>query len=366
MIEVKNLVKRYGNHLAVNNISFTVEKGQVLGLLGLNGAGKSTTMNIITGYISATEGSVTINGHDIFENPELAKKEIGYLPETPPLYMDMTVDEYLRFVAELKKVKKEEVLPQIERIIDTVKLQDVRSRLIKFLSKGYKQRVGIAQALIGNPEVIILDEPTVGLDPKQIIEIRDFIKELSKTHTVILSSHILPEVSAICDHIVIINKGKVVASDSTKNLSNQASSQNSLLIRVKCSKESVQEIISTIPSIERFEFKISEEPQTIDVELHGEKGTDIRQDVFESFSKANCPILLMKSSQMTLEDIFIKLTSDDAILDYDTQDEEVAEVNKKESVKVNEREKDNTDNKTNIKGKSSNRDKSDKKEGDKK
>ena len=214
MIEVKNLVKKYGSHLAVDHLNFTVDTGQIYGFLGPNGAGKSTTMNIMTGYLGATEGEVLINGHNILEEPEAAKKCIGYLPEMPPLYTDMKVKEYLRFVAELKKIPKKERQEQIEKVMLMVKIMDVQDRLIKNLSKGYKQRVGLAQAILGFPEIIILDEPTVGLDPKQIIEIRELIRELAKEHTVILSSHILAEIQEVCDYIMIISKGKLVASDT--------------------------------------------------------------------------------------------------------------------------------------------------------
>ena len=217
MIEVTNLVKKYGKHTAVNNISFTVKEGEILGFLGPNGAGKSTTMNMITGYIASTEGTVTIDGHDILEEPEKAKKFIGYLPEQPPLYFDMTVLEYMKFAADLKKIPKDKKKAMIEEVMDMVKITDMKNRLIKNLSKGYRQRVGLAQAILGYPEVIILDEPTVGLDPKQIIEIRDLIKSLKKKHTVILSSHILSEVSAVCDYVLIISHGKLVASDTPDN-----------------------------------------------------------------------------------------------------------------------------------------------------
>lgn len=219
MIEIQNLTKSYGQIKAVDDISFTVEKGEVLGFLGPNGAGKSTTMNIITGFIPSTEGTVKVNGFDIMESPAEVKRRIGYLPELPPLYMDMTVSEYLNFAADLKNVSKRQKKSQMTDIMDLVKLTDVRGRLIKNLSKGYKQRVGLAQALMGNPEVLILDEPTVGLDPKQIIEIRKLIKALGKQHTIILSSHILPEVSAVCERVVIINKGKIAAVDTPENLS---------------------------------------------------------------------------------------------------------------------------------------------------
>lgn len=308
MIEVSNLVKRYGNHLAVNNLSFTVDRRQILGFLGPNGAGKSTTMNIITGYLSATEGTVKINGYDIYEQPEKAKKEIGYLPETPPLYIDMTPYEYLKFVAELKGVEKSKQQNMIKDIMKTVKIEDVSERLIKNLSKGYKQRVGLAQALVGYPEVLILDEPTVGLDPKQIIEIRDFIKKLSNKHTIILSSHILSEISAICDRVMIINKGELVASDTPENLSRLLSGSGSLIIRAKGNKKTVDEILSRVGQLKEVVYKNSNEPGTTDAIVFSNDEADIREGIFRAFSQANQPILMMKANELTLEEIFLQVT----------------------------------------------------------
>ena len=236
MIEVNNLVKKYGDHTAVDHLSFKIEKGKIYGFLGPNGAGKSTTMNMITGYIASTEGTVTIDGHDILDEPEEAKKCIGYLPEQPPLYFDMTVLEYMKFVADLKKIPKDKKASMIEEVMDMVKISDMRNRLIKNLSKGYRQRVGLAEAIMGYPEVIILDEPTVGLDPKQIIEIRTLIKNLKKKHTVILSSHILSEVSAVCDYVLIISHGKLVASDTPENLGKLAEGSNTLDMLIKGDK----------------------------------------------------------------------------------------------------------------------------------
>ena len=243
MIEVENLTKKYGSHVAVDNLSFRVERGMIYGFLGPNGAGKSTTMNMMTGYIAATSGTVKINGYDILKNPEQAKKSIGYLPELPPVYPDMTVYEYLRFVAELKKVKKNERQVQIEDVMKQTHIEDVKGRLIKNLSKGYKQRVGLAQAIIGYPEVIILDEPTVGLDPKQIIEIRELIRELAKKHTIILSSHILSEVSAVCDHIMIISKGKLVASDTPEGLMTLLKGGRQMKLSVLGEQSKVEELL---------------------------------------------------------------------------------------------------------------------------
>ena len=249
MIEVENLTKKYGSHVAVDNLSFRVERGMIYGFLGPNGAGKSTTMNMMTGYIAATSGTVKINGYDILKNPEQAKKSIGYLPELPPVYPDMTVYEYLRFVAELKKVKKNERQAQIEDVMKQTQIEDVKGRLIKNLSKGYKQRVGLAQAIIGYPEVIILDEPTVGLDPKQIIEIRELIRELAKKHTIILSSHILSEVSAVCDHIMIISKGRLVASDTPEGLMTLLKGGRQMKLSVLGEQSKVEELLQSMESV---------------------------------------------------------------------------------------------------------------------
>ncbi|MDF2473164.1 MAG: hypothetical protein K0R21_946 [Anaerocolumna sp.] len=310
MIEVKNLVKQYGNHLAVDNLSFTVEKGQILGFLGPNGAGKSTTMNILTGYISATEGTVVVDGHDIFDEPEEAKKCIGYLPELPPLYPDLTVREYLNFVADLKQVKRSEKAQMIDKIMNMTKVTDVAGRLIKHLSKGYKQRVGLAQAIIGFPEVLILDEPTVGLDPMQITWIRDLIKDLKKNHTIILSSHILSEVSAVCDQIIIINKGRLIVSDSADNLSKHITGSNQLHLQVKGDKEAIQNILQTMEAVSSFEF----DKETIDgftsLTVYYRDNQDVREEIFYAFSDARCAIIEMHSTHMSLEDIFLEVTQD--------------------------------------------------------
>lgn len=310
MIEVKNLVKRYGDHLAVDNLSFTVDKGQILGFLGPNGAGKSTTMNIITGYISATEGSVVVGGHDIFEEPEEAKKCIGYLPELPPLYPDMTVKEYLNFVADIKSVPRAEKQKMLNKIMNLTKIADVSERLIKHLSKGYKQRVGLAQAIIGFPDVLILDEPTVGLDPMQIIEIRDLIKELSKNHTIILSSHILSEVSAICDRVMIINRGKLIVSDTPDNLSKHISGSTGLHLLVKGEKEKVKAALEAIPDLTSVEFEEKAAKGFVKLSAYYDEGKDIREAVFYALSDLRCPIFEMSSSTMSLEDIFLEVTQD--------------------------------------------------------
>ncbi len=312
MIEVKNLVKQYGDHIAVDHLSFTVEKGQIYGFLGPNGAGKSTTMNIMTGYLSATEGEVIINGHNIFEEPEEAKKCIGYLPEQPPLYMDMTPLEYLYFVAELKKIPKADRAQMIADIMKLVKITDVCERLIRNLSKGYKQRVGLAQAIMGYPEIIILDEPTVGLDPKQIIEIRDLIKTLSEKHTVILSSHILSEVSAVCDYVMIIAHGKLVASDTPDNLSKLMLGSNVLDLTIKGNKTMIHEMVSALPDIDSMEVHDSAEPGCVDIVVKSPQNVDVREELFYKFSEAKCPIMMMKSSNMSLEEVFLELTTDKA------------------------------------------------------
>jgi len=290
MIEVSNLTKKYGNHLAVDNLSFKVEKGQIYGFLGPNGAGKSTTMNIMTGYLAATSGTVVINGHDIVKEPEEAKKSIGYLPELPPVYVDMTVGEYLQFVAELKKVPAKERKEQIRKVMEMTDIVDMEKRLIKNLSKGYRQRVGLAQAILGFPEVIILDEPMVGLDPKQIIEIRDLIRELGKNHTVILSSHILSEVSAVCDHIMIIAHGKLVASDSPEGLQKLKGDEEEAQMLIKGSREELEKIASMIAETE---------------------GTNV-----------TCEML---HTQKSLEDIFLELTGEETMAEEDSNSSEDAE-----------------------------------------
>lgn len=308
MIEVRNLVKRYGTHLAVDHLSFTVEKGQIYGFLGPNGAGKSTTMNIMTGYLGATEGEVLINGHNILEEPEEAKKCIGYLPEMPPLYLEMRVREYMDFAAELKKIPKKERKSAVEQAMKMVKLTDVENRLIKNLSKGYKQRVGLAQAILGFPEIIILDEPTVGLDPKQIIEIRELIRELAKKHTVILSSHILAEIQEVCDYIMIISGGKLVASDTPENLEKLLEGQRSVEILAKGTEDKVRMILKSIPEAKSADVKPGEEGGTTKASVIPTENQDIRENVFRAFAGADCPLLMLYHSRTTLEDVFLELT----------------------------------------------------------
>lgn len=308
MIEIQNLTKSYGQIKAVDDISFTVEKGEVLGFLGPNGAGKSTTMNIITGFVPSTEGTVKVSGYDIMESPAEVKKRIGYLPELPPLYMDMTVSEYLNFVADLKFVSKKQKNGQIADIMELIKLTDVRGRLVKNLSKGYKQRVGLAQSLLGNPEVLILDEPTVGLDPKQIIEIRKLIKALGKQHTIILSSHILPEVSAVCERVVIINKGKIAAIDTPENLSKGMGTVSKLSATIAGPKSSVISGIEAIYGIKYVEPHIEKEKDLIEYVIESDKDIDIRRPLFFAMAKSGYPIIEMKSLDLSLEDIFLQLT----------------------------------------------------------
>ena len=306
MIEVKNLVKKYGSHLAVDNLSFTVEQGQIYGFLGPNGAGKSTTMNIMTGYIGATSGEVLINGYDILKEPELAKKSIGYLPEIPPLYTDMTVKEYLKFVAELRKIPKKEIAGAVEEVIEMVQLEEVKLRLIKNLSKGYKQRVGLAQAIIGFPEIIILDEPMVGLDPKQIIEIRELIRELAENHTVILSSHILAEVREICDHIMIISKGKLVASDTPENLEKLLDKTETITLEVEAEPEVVEQVLESMEKEMTWEIRTSGSGTV--VVIIKTKEEDLRKELSRALALADCQLLTLKRETATLEDIFLELT----------------------------------------------------------
>lgn len=314
MIEVKELVKKYGDHVAVDHLSFSVKQGQIYGFLGPNGAGKSTTMNIMTGYLGATSGEVLINGHDILKEPELAKKSIGYLPEIPPLYIDMTVTEYLYFAAELKKIPKEEWEEQVEKVIALVQLQDVENRLIKNLSKGYKQRVGLAQAVLGFPEIIILDEPTVGLDPKQIIEIRELIRELAKNHTVILSSHILAEVQEVCDHIMIISKGKLVASDTPENLEKIMQGAGTVEIETRGARDEVDAILQSVDT--ELEWELEEEEGFLRAKITVLGEEDVREELFYAFAKADCPLLTMKKIALSLEDVFLELTGEE-----ETEDE---------------------------------------------
>lgn len=314
MIEVRNLTKVYGKKKAVDDLSFTIEDGEIFGFLGSNGAGKSTTMNIITGCLSATEGTVVIDGNDIFEEAYKAKKNVGYLPEQPPLYMDMTVEEYLRFVAEAKKVKKDKLPEEVDRVMKKTSILDVHNRLIKTLSKGYKQRVGIAQALIGNPKVIILDEPTVGLDPRQILEIRDLIRNLGKEHTVILSSHILQEVNSVCDKIMIIAHGKLKVCATPEELYHTYCGNRLLYVRTRISPERLNGVLEGIEGEKVFS---REDGLTqAEIQFHEEvvyaDGTDVRDRIFKIMCEQNIPLVELYFKKPTLEQVFMELTQEES------------------------------------------------------
>jgi ABC-2 type transport system ATP-binding protein len=310
MIEINNLVKRYGDKNAVKGISFTVNDGEVLGFLGPNGAGKTTTMNIITGYLSSTSGTVKVNGHDILEEPELAKKEIGYLPENPPLYNDMTVKEYLSFICDLKGVEKERRKNMLDNIVAMVKISDVYNRLIGNLSKGYKQRVGIAQALIGNPSILILDEPTVGLDPNQIIEIRRLIKTLSKNHSIVISSHILSEIQEIADRVVIINHGKIAAVDTISDLSKRLSGQSKILLTFRGPIKDAVTKLRTVKGIAAAVSRVADSRYSqVELTIAANDTTETRIAVFELMAREGWPILEMRSLDPSLEEVFLSITS---------------------------------------------------------
>lgn len=311
MIEVENLTKSYGSKLAVDNISFTANDGEILGFLGPNGAGKTTTMNIITGYLSATGGTARINGADILESPIEAKMNLGYLPEQPPLYLDMTVWEYLNFVYGLKKCK----LPKrshLGEIMELTGIADVEKRVIRNLSKGYRQRVGLAQALVGNPSALILDEPTVGLDPKQIIEIRELIKRLGENHTVILSSHILSEIQAVCDRVVVIDHGRLIANDTADNLSRDLSADHKLTVQIEGAAKEVAELLRQIPDVKSVRFVRAVDKTVSEFEVDPKSGKDVRREVFKRMAARSFPILMMRGSELTLEEIFLRLTAGDS------------------------------------------------------
>lgn len=311
MIEITALTKRYGNNLALDNISFSVAKGEIVGFLGPNGAGKSTTMNIITGYLSSTSGSVTVDGYDILDNPNEAKKRVGYLPEQPPLYVDMTVEEYLDFVYDLKKIKGLNKKEHITGIIEKVGIENVYMRRISHLSKGYKQRVGLAQALLGNPEVLILDEPTVGLDPKQIIEIRNVIKELGKEHTVILSSHILSEISAVCERVIIIKNGRIVAEDTPENLSKQYGG-TVMELKIGANAESATAVVESIEGVDSITVTSDSENEcVVEIKTAESDNTEFSKTLFFRLAENNMPILMQNTVRASLEDVFIELTEND-------------------------------------------------------
>lgn len=307
MIEVKNITKKYGDVIAVNDISFKIDEGEIIGLLGPNGAGKSTTMNMITGYIEPTEGEIIIEGYNISKNPKKAKAQIGYMPEGVPLYSDLTVKEFVTYMAELKKVDKKVRKEKVEKIIEQTGLKDVKKKLTRNLSRGYKQRVSMAGALVGEPKILILDEPTVGLDPKQITEIRNLIKELGKTHTVILSSHILSEVSQICNKVIIINKGKIVAIDKPENLEKKVAKSNKIYVTVEDIENKMEKIKEKIQEIKEIELIKENEDETKQYVLEAEDDIDLRKIIFTKFAKENITIFEMKKADTTLEDAFMKL-----------------------------------------------------------
>ena len=307
MIEVKNITKKYGSFTAVDNISFKIEEGEIIGLLGPNGAGKSTTMNMITGYIEPTEGEIKVEGYDISKKPKKAKAQIGYMPEGVPLYSDLTVKEFVTYMAELKKVDRKTRKEKVEKIIEQTGLKEVEKKLTRNLSRGYKQRVSMAGALVGEPKILILDEPTVGLDPKQITEIRALIKELGKTHTIILSSHILSEVSQICNKVIIINKGKIVAIDTPENLEKKVSTNNATYVTVEDTENKIEIIKEKIPEIKNIKLIKENEDGTKQYVLESDKDVDLRKIVFNEFAKENITIFEMKKADTTLEDAFMKL-----------------------------------------------------------
>ena len=307
MIEVKNITKKYGNVTAVDNINFKIEEGEIIGLLGPNGAGKSTTMNMITGYIEPTEGEILVNGYDISKKPKKAKAQIGYMPEGVPLYSDLTVKEFVTYMAELKKVNRKERKEKVEKIIEQTGLKDVENKLTRNLSRGYKQRVSMAGALVGEPKILILDEPTVGLDPKQITEIGELIKELGKTHTIILSSHILSEVSQICNKVIIINKGKIVAIDTPENLEKKVTENNSIYVTVEDIDNKMEKITEKIAEIKEIKLIKENEDGTKQYVLESDKDVDLRKIIFNEFAKENITIFEMKKADTTLEDAFMKL-----------------------------------------------------------
>ena len=307
MIEVKNVTKKYGNFVAVDNISFNIKEGEIIGLLGPNGAGKSTTMNMIAGFIEQTEGEIIIDGYDMLKKPKKAKKEIGYMPEGVPLYTDLTVKEFVSYMAQIKKVDRKIRKEQIEKTIEETGLKDVEKKLIKNLSRGYKQRVSMAGALVGKPKILILDEPTVGLDPKQITEIRELIKKLGKTHTVILSSHILSEVSQICNKVIIINKGKIVAIDTPQNLENAVSKNNNIYVTIEDPENKIETVKDKIEGIKDIKLVATNDDGTKHYCIESEGEKDLRKTIFAEFAKENITIYEMKKQDVTLEDAFIEL-----------------------------------------------------------
>lgn len=307
LIEVKNVTKKYGSFTAIDNISFKIEEGEIVGLLGPNGAGKSTTMNMITGFIEPTEGEILIDGYDILKKSKKAKRQIGYMPENVPLYYDLTVKEFVNYMSDLKMVSKKEKKENIKNILEQTNLTNVQNKLIKNLSRGYKQRVSLAEALVGNPKILILDEPTVGLDPKQITEIREYIKSLGKKHTIILSSHILSEVSQICEKVIIINKGKIVAIDTPQNLETKVKEGNQITVTVEDKENRIEKVIKNIKGIKELKFIKDNQDGTKEYIITSDKEIDLRKEIFEQFAKEQITIFELKKTEATLEDAFMKL-----------------------------------------------------------
>ena len=374
MIEIKNVTKTYGKFTAVDDISFEVKDGEILGLLGPNGAGKSTTMNMITGYIEPTQGTIIINGYDILRKPKKAKKQIGYMPENVPLYNELTPREFLKYMAELKLVNKKERKDEIQRVINETGLDEVENKLIKNLSRGYKQRVSMAGSLIGNPDVVILDEPTVGLDPKQISEIRNNIKKLGKKHTVILSSHILSEVSQICDRVVIINNGKIVAIDTPEKLEKATKNKNIIYITIEDKKEKMTSIKGKIKDIEELSFVKNMDDGAKQYKIVSDEKVDLRKKLFEVLPKEDITILELKKEEASLEDAFLKLIKEDVKAEPEAKNEtenkakkveEKAE-EKKEKKTTKKVEKENEEKKVEKKSKEKTENKKDNKKEDKK
>ena len=339
MIQVENITKKYGNFTAVDGISFEIDEGEIVGFLGPNGAGKSTTMNMITGFIEPSEGRIIVDGYDISKKPKKAKKQIGYMPEGVPLYSDLTVREFVSYMADLKGCDKKQKKEEIEKVLAETGLTEVQNKLTKNLSRGYKQRVSMAGALIGNPKVIILDEPTVGLDPKQVTEIRALIKELGKSHTVILSSHILSEVSQICNRVIIINKGKIVAIDTPENLENKVVQNNAIYVTVEDPENKMENIKEKLNSVIDIEFIVENEDKTKKYIIKGEKDVDLRKEIFETFAKEGITIFEMKKADATLEDAFMKLINDSSELNKDDNKKEIEDnENKKDDKEENKKE----------------------------
>lgn len=344
MIEVRNLTKKYGDHTVVNHLNFTIEPGKIYGFLGPNGAGKSTTMNMITGCLAPTDGQVLIDGHDIYEDALSAKRCIGYLPEIPPVYPDMTPMEYLRFVAEAKGIKPSGIFEEVYRVMEETDITDMKDRLIKNLSKGYRQRVGIAQAMLGEPKLIILDEPTVGLDPRQISGIRELIAKLGQSRTIILSSHILAEVSAVCDHVMIINRGNLVASDTLENIRRNNMPENRVAVTVRANSDSIHSILSSIPGVIGYDIaQNTEDSNLYDIDIEVEPDCDIREKLFFAFAEKHFAVRKLAKSELSLEEIFFRLTDASNVYDDDETEENETEENFEESDEESTEEEDEKD-----------------------